>query len=108
DAATHAVRVRVLLPALEPVPQPGTTAKVAFPTVKGAAFPRIPSSTLVQRGEVSAVYVLANGRLSLRQIRLGERSGDSVAVISGLAPGEAVATDPVAALQALIAARKEG
>lgn len=107
DAATHAVRVRVMLPALDPVPQPGTTAKVSFPAVRGAAFTRIPATALVQRGEVSAVYVVANGRVNLRQIRIGDRSADAVAVISGLAPGEAVATDPVAALQALIASRKE-
>ena len=70
--------------------------------------PRIPASAVVQRGEVSAVYVLADGRLSLRQLRLGARDGDSVEVIAGLKPGEAIATDPVAAMQALVAARQDG
>jgi len=106
DAATHAVKVRVQLPALDPVPQPGMTAKVAFPAVKGDAFPRIPVSALVQRGEVNAVYVLTEGRLSLRQLRLGERSGERIDVIAGLKPGETIAADPVAAQQALVAARK--
>jgi RND family efflux transporter, MFP subunit len=106
DAATHAIRVRVQLPPLDPVPQPGMTAKVAFPAVRGAAFPRIPASALVHRGEVNAVYVLADGRLSLRQLRLGERTGDHVDVIAGLRPGETIAADPVAAVQALAAARR--
>nr|WP_238346035.1 efflux RND transporter periplasmic adaptor subunit [Luteimonas saliphila] len=106
DPATHAVRVRVQLPQLDPVPQPGRTAKVAFPAVKGAAHPRVPASALVQRGEVDAVYVLAEGRLSLRQLRLGERSGDVIDVIAGLKAGETIAADPVAAMQALVAARK--
>lgn len=107
DPATHAVRVRVQLPpALDPVRQPGTTAKVAFPAVKTAAFPRIPLSALVQRSEVTAVYVLADDGLSLRQLRLGQRTGDSVEVIAGLKPGEAIAQDPLAAMQALAAARK--
>ncbi len=106
DVATHAVKVRVQLPPLDPAPQPGMTAKVAFPAVVGAAYPRIPASALVRRGEVNAVYVLADGRLSLRQLRLGERMGSDFDVIAGLKPGETIAADPVAAMQALTAARK--
>ncbi|KAF1695327.1 efflux transporter periplasmic adaptor subunit [Pseudoxanthomonas koreensis] len=106
DVATHAVRVRVQLPQLAPAPQPGMTAKVAFPALAGAARPRVPASSLVRRGEVNAVYVLANGRLMLRQLRLGARDGDSVEVIAGLEPGEVIAADPVAAVQALVAARR--
>lgn len=108
DAATHAVRVRVQLPPLDPVPQPGTTAKVAFPAARGAAFPRVPETALARRGEVDAVYVLADGHLSLRQVRLGARADGMVEVIAGLAPGETIAADPVAAVQALVAARKGG
>lgn len=107
DPATHAVRVRVRLPALEAAPAPGATAKVAFPAVRGDAFPWIPATALVRRGELAAVYVLADGRLSLRQLRLGEHAGDRVEVIAGLRPGEAIAADPVAAAQALLAARGE-
>ncbi|MGC4027933.1 MAG: efflux RND transporter periplasmic adaptor subunit [Steroidobacteraceae bacterium] len=108
DAATHAVKVRVMLPDVDPVPQPGRTARIVFPAVVGETFPRIPVSALVRRGEVNAAYVLAGGRLSLRQLRLGARSGDEVAVIAGLRPGETVAADPVAAMHALADARKGG
>ena len=108
DAATHAVRVRVDLPVLDAAPQPGTTAKVAFPAVRGAPLPRVPASALVRRGEVNAVYVLVDGRLSLRQVRLGERAGGDIDVIAGLKTGETIALDPVAALQALVAARQGG
>ena len=52
--------------------------------------------------------MLADGRLTLRQLRLGAREGDHVEVIAGLKPGEVIATDPVAALQALVAARQGG
>ncbi len=105
DPGTHAVRVRVHLPQLEPAPRPGTTAKVAFPGLAGAAYPYVPVSALVRRGEVNAVYVLVDGRLSLRQLRLGRRTGGNVQVIAGLHPGETIAADPIAAAQALVAAR---
>ena len=105
DAATHTLKVRVLLPALEPAPVPGSTAKVRFPAVAGPSQPRIPASAIMRRGEVSAAYVLADGRLSLRQLRLGEATPEGVEVIAGLRPGETIAADPVAARQALVAAR---
>jgi len=108
DPATHSVRVRVQWPALAPLPPPGTTAKVAFAAVVGTAHPHIPASTLVRRGELSAVYVVNDGRIALRQLRLGKRSDGQVEVIAGLAPGESIAADPLAALQALVAARKGG
>jgi RND family efflux transporter MFP subunit len=111
DAASHSVNVRVRLPDLDPPPAPGTTAKVVFdadahggPAI-GAPL-RIPASAVAQRGELSAVYVKQGDRLLLRQLRLGARVGDQVEVISGLKAGDAVASDPVAAMQAVAAQRK--
>ena len=108
DAATHSVNVRVQLPSLDPAPLPGSTAKVSFPATKGTAFPRVPASALVRRGEVNAAYVVAGGRVVLRQLRIGGQSGDQVEVISGLKPGEKIAADPVAAARALAKAREGG
>ena len=106
DPSTHSVGVRVTLPDLQDLPQPGATAKVVFPITGGGSVLRIPLSALVQRGEVSGVYVLAGNRLALRQIRLGQRIGDQVEVIAGMKAGENIAADPVAAVQALTAQRK--
>lgn len=101
DPVTHSVAVRIGLPKLQPAITPGTTAKVVFPVGSAGDSPRIPVSALVRRSEVTAVYVSADGRLTLRQVRLGERSGDQVEVTSGLKAGERIATDPIAAVQAL-------
>ena len=108
DPSTHSVGVRVALPDVERAPQPGTTAKVVFPVSTGTGDHTldIPARALVQRGEVSGVYVLTGNHLALRQVRLGQRSATRVEVIAGLKAGDKVATDPVAALQALIAQRK--
>jgi len=106
DPATHSVGVRVVLPDLENAPQPGVTAKVLFPIAGGGAPLQVPYSAVVQRGEVSAVYAIEGNRISLRQVRLGQRLGEQVEVLSGLKSGETIAADPVAALQALAAQRR--
>ena len=110
DAATHSVGVRLELPGIDRPPAPGTTAKVTFPQVadpdvKLVGEIRIPASALVQRGELSAAYVLDGQQLLLRHLRLGRRDGDAVTVLAGLEPGERIAADPIAAMQALQARR---
>lgn len=107
DPLSHSIGVRVVLPALAQPVAPGVTAKVVLPAAGGdAANPRIPRAALVQRGEVSGVYVIDGQRLALRQLRLGQTFGDQVEVLSGLKDGDVIATDPVAALQALVAQRQ--
>lgn len=110
DVASHSVNVRVVLSALDPPPAPGTTAKVVFDAAAAAdgdraVRVRIPFAAVVQRGELSGAYVRDGERLLLRQLRLGARHGDAVEVVSGLAAGDAVVLDPVAATQALAARR---
>lgn len=106
DASTHAVTVRADLPALVPTPTPGTAAKLVFALPARDAGLRIPRSAVVQRGELSAAYVLDGPRIVLRQLRLGAVEGDKVEVLSGLKAGERIAADPVAAGQALAAQRR--
>lgn len=109
DPTTHSVGVRITLPDTANPPRPGSTAKVQFPMVEvagAAAIVHVPQAVVVQRGEVSGVYVIEGNRLSLRQLRLGRRIGDQVEVLAGLKAGEILARDPVAALQALAAQRK--
>ena len=94
------------MPLAQQTVQPGATAKVVFPITSSKSVLRIPVGALVQRGELSGVYVLADNRLGLRQIRLGQRMGGEVEVIAGIKAGESVVVDPVAALRALTAQRK--
>ena len=106
DPTTHSVAIRITLPELTDAPQPGVTAKLEFPIADDGALLQIPRNAVVQRGEVSGVYVIAGKRLSLRQLRLGQRVGDKVEVLAGLSSGETIVADPVAALRALAAQRK--
>jgi RND family efflux transporter MFP subunit len=98
DPRTHVTQVRIELPAdLEGV-HPGIFARAHFLT--GAA-PRlmVPRAAVFRRSELTAVYVIdAEGRPSLRQVRLGTASDErAVEVLAGVRAGEHVALDPVRA-----------
>lgn len=97
DAATHTTTVRVVLPADTGV-RPGMFARVVFATGQAEKL-AVPVNAVLRRGEVAAVYVqAADGRLSFRQLRLGERLGEGrIEVLAGLADGEQVVLDPVQA-----------
>ncbi|HRE16378.1 MAG TPA: efflux RND transporter periplasmic adaptor subunit [Rhodocyclaceae bacterium] len=101
DASTHAAQVRVQLPAMPELAAsltPGMFARVHF-VLGQAVRMTVPEAAVVRRGEVTAVYVqAADGRLSLRQLRLGEAMGQGEReVLAGLSEGELVVTDPVKA-----------
>lgn len=97
DASTHVSQVRVALPAM-PEATPGMFARVHF-IIGQAEKLTVPASAVLRRGEVAAVYVqLPDGRLSLRQLRLGERVGQGeIEVLAGLVSGDRVVNDPVQA-----------
>ncbi len=106
DPATHTVDVRLGLPPDTRDLSPGTTVKLAF---AGAGSPviSVPRSAVVERGELTGVYVVAQGRVALRQLRLGDTEGDRVTVLAGLDAGERIAADPAAAARWLIAQRAQ-
>jgi len=97
DASTHVSQVRVSLPAL-PEATPGMFARVHFVVGKAEKL-TVPAAAVLRRGEVAAVYVqLPDGRLSLRQLRLGDLVGQGeIEVLAGLVAGDKVVTDPVKA-----------
>jgi membrane fusion protein, multidrug efflux system len=99
DPATHSRQVRLTLPERGPALTPGTFARVQLPLAGAAAVSlTVPVSAVVRRPEFNAVYVVtSDGKPQLRQVRLGRTRGDLVEVVSGLATGERVALDPVAA-----------
>lgn len=107
DPATHSFKLRLDLPEVATGLQPGMIAKAAF-VLGDAQRILVPVASLVTRSEVSAVYVVdAENRVSLRQVRPGHRFGDRIEVLAGLAEGERIALDPVAALTSMAARRAE-
>lgn len=60
----------------------------------------IPRTALVQRGQLTGIYTLSEDKKAvLRWVRLGQKSGDQVEVLSGLTVGEQYVTEADADLQ---------
>lgn len=99
DPATHTRQVRLGLPDGGAPVAPGVFARVQLPLTGSAGEAlAVPMRAVVQRPEFNAVYVVAaDGRAQLRQIRLGRVTGDEVEVLAGIAAGERIAVDPIAA-----------
>jgi RND family efflux transporter MFP subunit len=72
----------------------GSFARLSLP----AASPRpgvwVPRSALVERGDLTGVFVASGGRAELRWLALGELVGDRVPVRAGLTQGEQVSDAP--------------
>lgn len=98
SAQSNTFKTRVDLPENATDLYPGMFVKVSFVTGESQRL-LIPASALVERSEITAVYVVdEQGRTSLRQVRLGHRFNDRIEVLAGLRVGEKIALDPIAAV----------
>ena len=102
DPLSHTVSARLELAAHIPHLLPGSFARAWFdcPGCALATNVRIPARAVLQRSELTAVYVLEGIQPQLRQIRLGTRHGEWVEVSAGLSAGDRVLLDPLAAANA--------
>lgn len=96
DPKTHAFEVRVGFSSNEQVIYPGMFVKVAFVTGEAQRL-LLPVSAVVHRSELTAVYILKDGQVSLRQVLVGREHDGRYEILAGLDAGEVVALDPIAA-----------
>lgn len=103
-APSSTFRARLELPENAADLYPGMFVKVGFVTAEAERI-LAPAAALIERSEVTGVYVLdAGGRTSLRQVRVGDQFDGRVEILSGLMPGERIALDPLAAARELVPA----
>ncbi|MBK8996700.1 MAG: efflux RND transporter periplasmic adaptor subunit [Myxococcales bacterium] len=76
---------------------PGMFATARLP-VGEQRWASIPATAVTGRSESPRVFVVQNGKLQERLVQLGERDGDRVAVLKGLARGERIVAAPVPGL----------
>ncbi|MBI4695842.1 MAG: efflux RND transporter periplasmic adaptor subunit [Gammaproteobacteria bacterium] len=99
DPATHTRELRLELGSGVADLAPGQFARAHLAQrATGSALITIPRRAVVHRPEFDGVYVLAgDGRAQLRQVRLGRGDAERVEVLAGLAAGDRIALEPVAA-----------
>lgn len=97
DPFTRTVTVKISVPAGTPVGS-GQYARVQAPgaPVRALLAPAASVSTL---GQMERVFVAENGRAVLRLVKTGAARGDRVEILSGLAEGDRVVSNPPAGLQ---------
>ena len=97
DPKSHSFPVRLDLPEIREGLYPGMLVKVEI-AIGATERLLLPQQALVSRSEVNAVYVInADGRLSFRQVRPGNRYGERIEILAGLDANETIALDPVRA-----------
>lgn len=103
DVKSHSFQIRIdFTENLEQVSvYPGMLTKVQF-VVGDEKIRVIPQTAIVQRSEVSGVYIVRDDAIIFRQIRLGRLlENGQREVLAGLSVGEQVAVNPLQAVQLL-------
>jgi RND family efflux transporter MFP subunit len=94
DPQTHTFRLRMRLSEPNGSLFPGMLVKVSVPVASRETL-WIPFSSLIQRSELRAVFVLNDqDQPRLRQVRTGVRDNGRLEILAGLSEGERVVTNP--------------
>ncbi len=95
DPLSHRRSLRALVLGGAGAMRSGSFARLELPAGKATpADAWVPRSALVQRGDLTGVFVAEGGRANLRWVALGEPIGDRVPVRAGLSPSEPVIDAP--------------
>jgi hypothetical protein len=90
NAKTHTFRLRMALTEPNGSLFPGMLVKVEVPVSHSQTL-LVPASSLVQRSELRAVYVLdGNGTPRLRQVRTGKIVDGQIEILAGVSAGEQI------------------
>ena len=93
DPTTHRFELKADLP---PAPglRAGLFARLLVPGVGADPRLSVPAEALFERGGLTGVFVVGDGRARLRWVAAGSRDGGSVEVRAGLEAGERVVLQP--------------
>jgi multidrug efflux pump subunit AcrA (membrane-fusion protein) len=95
NSATRAFAFEALVPNTDALLKPGTFARVKVQTNKSDTVLTLPYSALQYRYGVNRVFVVNGDRLVAKELRVGERLGERIEIVSGVAAGETVAMTDV-------------
>jgi RND family efflux transporter MFP subunit len=112
DRQKATVRVRIAFDALDPRILPDMGIKVGFLDAEGRERPAsritLPVAAVVREGDSTRVWLVRDGKVERRAVRLGEPTGETVPVLEGLSGGEVVVVDPPTRLRDGVAVELRG
>jgi multidrug efflux pump subunit AcrA (membrane-fusion protein) len=95
NAATRAFPFEASVPNGDGRLKPGTFARVHLETSLVDQVLTLPYAALQYRYGVNRVFVVKDGRLSARELKVGDRADDRIEIVSGVDAGERVAMTDV-------------
>jgi multidrug efflux pump subunit AcrA (membrane-fusion protein) len=95
NTATRAFAFEALVPNAEAVLKPGTFARVRIVSSKVDQVLTVSYAALQYRYGVNRVFVIAGDRLAAKELKVGERLGERIEIVSGVKAGEIVAVTDV-------------
>lgn len=93
DSTTHRFEVKADLPAASGL-RAGLFARLIVPGVTAEPRITVPAAALFERGGLTGLFVVSEGRARLRWVAPGAREGDTVEIRAGVEPGERVVLEP--------------
>jgi multidrug efflux pump subunit AcrA (membrane-fusion protein) len=95
NTATRAFPFEGLVPNSEGLLKPGTFARVHIATARVDEVLTMPYAAMQYRYGVNRAFVVNSDRLNAHELKIGDRLGDNVEVLSGVKPGDLVAMTDV-------------
>lgn len=93
DPTTHRFELKAELEAASGL-RAGLFARLLVPGVVADPRIQVPAAALFERGGLTGLFVVSDGRARLRWVASGARDGDSVEIRAGVEPGERVVLEP--------------
>jgi multidrug efflux pump subunit AcrA (membrane-fusion protein) len=92
---TRAFPFEALVPNPENLLKPGSFARVHLESSRVDQVRTVPFASIQYRYGVNRVFVVQSGQLAAREVKLGERTGERVEILSGVEAGSDVAITDV-------------
>jgi len=93
DPVSHRGTVRALVVSGTAV-RPGDFARLQLPASPGSGRLWVPRSALVERGDLTGVFVVREGHAQLRWLAVGEQDGDAAWIRAGVTADESLVERP--------------
>lgn len=95
NTATRAFPFEALVPNQDATLKPGTFARVHIESGKLDTVLTLPYSAMQYRYGVNRVFLIEGDKLTVRELKVGDRLGDRIEILSGLKAGDRVAANDI-------------